>query len=255
MKLLTVASSAKKLKNDPFGFIIDSLLAIIVNLVIPIPLAGTIVTQFKAPLLGLLATLIVFALFMLITVGTIVSLPFLAGTSVLQNISSIFQPNPLNIAPDLSFVATSIPRQNPFGGSGLSFSNITAYFYDPDYYFKFGKNHTGLDLIPSDEYFKSSKTYQDTKKVVIFATINGSVRHFIDQYGGETVEITNADNSLKVLYIHFGTVLVESGNVSPGTPVGIMGDTGFSTGEHVHYEVQMKDGINWLPINPLNYIQ
>jgi murein DD-endopeptidase MepM/ murein hydrolase activator NlpD len=169
--------------------------------------------------------------------------------------SSLFQTNNLNIAPDTSFVSTSVPKQNPFGGNGMSFTNITAYFHDADYYVRFGKLHTGIDLVPTDQYYQNSKTYQSTHKVVIFATMNGSVRHYVDQNGGETVEITNADSSIKVLYNHFSVVLVESGNVTTGTPIGIMGATGFATGEHVHYEIQTRDGNNWLPVNPLGYIQ
>lgn len=256
MKVLSIATSAKKLKDDPLGFIIDSLIAVIVNLIIPIPLAGNIVAQFKAPILGLLASLIVLALFMLTIIGTIVVLPIAASSGFLQTITSIISPgNQLNIAPDTSFIATPVPKQNPFGGGGMAYTNITAYFMDPDYYLKFGKNHIGIDLVPSDSYYQNSQTYKDTQKVVIFATMNGNVSHYVDQYGGETVEITNNDNSMKVLYVHFGTVLAESGAIAPGTPVGIMGETGFATGEHVHYEVRINDNGNWLTVNPLNYMQ
>lgn len=188
--------------------------------------------------------------------GVIFVSPLILTSGFIHNIvTSIFQPNTLNIAPDASFTPTSVPRQNPFGGSGMSFTVITAFFHDSAYYLKFGKQHTGIDLVPSDDYFKNSKTWQDTHKVVIFATINGTVNHFVDQYGGETVDITNSDGTIRVRYIHFSTVLVDSGSVSPGQPVGIMGETGFATGEHVHYEVQVKDGNNWIPVNPLNYIQ
>ncbi|QQG40572.1 MAG: M23 family metallopeptidase [Candidatus Levyibacteriota bacterium] len=261
MKVLSVANKARQLKNDPIGFILDSLIAIIVNLFIPIPLAGTLVSefisQFKAPLLGLLASLVLLAIFMITVVGTIVTLPIIASTGFFSQIFSPNLPgdNPLHIPPDTSFVATNVPKQNPFGGSGMSYTTTTAYFMDPDYYLKFGKNHMGIDFIPSDEYFKSSQTYKNTQKVVIFATMNGRVRHYVDQYGGETVEITNTDNSVKVLYVHFSIVLVESGSVVPGTPIGIMGETGFATGEHLHYEIQTKDGNNWIATNPLNYIQ
>ncbi len=254
MKLLKYANTLRQIKNDPFGFIIDSLATVVVSLVVPLPVASIAVSAFRAPILGLLASLVALMLFMIMIVGIIFISPLVLSTAFLQNITAIFEPNSLNIAPDTSFVSTSVPKQNPFGGGGMSYTNITAFFMDSGYYLQFGRNHTGLDLVPSDDYFQHSKTYQDTHKVVIFATINGSVRHYVDQYGGETVEITNSDNSLKVLYVHFSTVLVESGNVSPGQPVGIMGGTGFATGDHVHYEVRTKDGNNWLPVNPLNYI-
>lgn len=255
MKLLKYAGTANKIKNDPVGFIVDTLIIIVVNLLIPIPLAGPIVAQFKGPVLGCLVSLIILMLFMITVVGTIFISPLVLSAGFLQSITSIFQPNELNIAPDTNFISTSVPRQNPLGGSGMSYTTVTAYFLDPGYYIRFGRNHTGIDLVPNNEYYASSKTYQGSHKVVAFATINGNVRHYVDSYGGETIEITNSDNSLKVLYVHFSTVLVESGYVSAGTPVGIMGETGFTTGEHVHYEIRTKDGNNWLAVNPLNYIQ
>ncbi len=256
MKALSVANKARQVANDPIGFVLDRIIAVVVNMLIPIPLAGEVVAQFKAPLLGLIATLTLLAIFMVTVIGTIISLPFISSSGYLQQvISSVFQSNTLNIAPDTSFISTNVPKQNPFGGSGMSYTNITAFFHDASYYLKFGKQHTGIDLVPSDDYFQHSKTWQDAHKVVIFATMNGTVNHYVDEYGGETVEITNSDNSIRVKYIHFSTVLAESGTISPGTPVGIMGETGFATGEHVHYEIQHKDGSYWVAVDPLNYIQ
>lgn len=255
LKIANYAGTAKKITNDPFGFIFDAIVTIVINLIIPVPLVGAAVSTFRAPILGFLASLVALMILMIIAVGTVLFSPLLIPGQVLQNITSIFQVNDLNIAPDTSFVATSVPKQNPFGGLGMSYTNITANFLDPDYYLRFGRNHTGVDLVPSDEYYKNSKTYKETGKAVMFATINGTASSYIDQYGGETVEITNSDNSYKIVYIHFSKILVTSGQVSAGTPVGIMGATGFATGEHGHYEIRVKDGNSWKAVNPLNYIQ
>jgi len=109
--------------------------------------------------------------------------------------------------------------------------------------------------VPSAEYLKNSQTYKEYKQVVVYSTVNGTARHYVDQFGGETVEVTSSDNAMKVVFIHFSQVLVESGEVIAGTPLGIMGETGNATGEHVHYEVKIKDGDTWLAVNPLNYIK
>lgn len=257
MKLLKYVNTFHKLKDDPFGFIIDTFVIVVVNLVIPIPLAGVAVSTFRAPILGLFASLVALFLFMTISVGVIFVSPLVLTSGFLQNIflSLPFTENSLNIPVDTSFIETSIPRQNPLGGSGMSFTTVTAYYMDADYYLRFGKNHTGIDLVPSNTYYQNSTTYQQVQKVAVFATINGTARHFVDSYGGESVEIVNSSNNMKVVYVHFSQVLVESGTVRAGTPIGIMGGTGFSTGDHVHYEVRIKDGNNWLPVNPLNYIQ
>ncbi len=242
-------------KQDPFGFIIDTLIAIVVNLVIPIPLAGELVSTLRGPALGCLVTLILLGIFMLVTIGTIIMSPFIVSSSFLQQITSSLVV-PSNIAADDSFLETSIPSQNPLGGAGMSYTNITAYFLDPNYFLQFGKVHTGVDLVPNDTYYANSKTYKETRQVVVFSTLNGSVSHFIDGYGGETVEVTNDTNSLKAIFVHFKTVFVNSGaTIKAGTPLGIMGKTGFATGEHVHYEIQLKNGNSWGITNPLQYIK
>ena len=255
MKALRYAERLQKLKSDPLGFVFDLLITVVVNIFAPLPLPSSLVAQFKVPILGFVGTLILLALFFFLMVGTVLMSPLLISSGYMQQLQNLFVSNDENIAPDPSFVATSIPKQNPLGGTGMSFSTITAYFLDTNYYLQFGKNHIGLDLVPSEDYFSQSKTYKDSGKVVVFATINGDVTYYVDQYGGETVEIVNDGSTMKVVFIHFSKVMVKSGSVSAGTPIGIMGGTGFATGDHVHYEVHTKDGDTWKPVNPLNYIQ
>ena len=189
-------------KQDPFGFIVDTIITIVVNLVIPIPLAGEVVSSLRGPALGCLVSLLLLGIFMLVTVGTIILSPFIISSSFLQQLTSSLVV-PSNIAADDSFLETSIPVQNPLGGSGMSYTTITAYFLDPNYFLQFGKVHTGVDLVPNDTYYTNSKTYKETHQVVVFSTINGSVSHFIDEYGGETVEVTNDNNSLRAIFVHF----------------------------------------------------
>lgn len=255
MKALRHAQKLQKLKDDPLRFVFDLLISVVVNIFAPFPLPSAVVAQIKVPILGFIGTLILLALFFFLMVGTVLMSPLLISSGYIQQLQNLFVSNDENIPSDPNFVPTSIPKQNPLGGSGMSFSTITAYFLDPNYFLQFGKNHIGLDLVPSEDYFSQSITYRDTGKVVVFATMNGNVRYYVDEYGGETIEITNDGNTMKIVFIHFSKVLVKSGSVSAGTPIGIMGGTGFATGDHVHYEVHTKDGDTWKPVNPLNYIQ
>ncbi|QQS43858.1 M23 family metallopeptidase [Candidatus Roizmanbacteria bacterium] len=255
MKALNYAQKLNQLKNDPIGFVIDLLITVVVNIFAPFPLPSVVVSQIKVPILGFLASLIILAFFFIMLVGTVLMSPMLLSNGFMESIKSLFVENTLNIPPDTSFISTAVPKQNPLGGGDIGYSEVTAYFLDPNYYLQFGKNHIGIDLIPSEKYFKNSQTFKETGKVAVFATINGTVNYYVDQYGGETVEITNDDQSIKVVFIHFSTVLVESGKVTAGTPIGIMGGTGFATGDHVHYEVHTKDSDTWKAVNPLNYIQ
>jgi murein DD-endopeptidase MepM/ murein hydrolase activator NlpD len=245
----------REFKNDPFGFILDTIIGFIVNAVVPLPLSGELVSTLRGPAIGCFLSMLLLALFMLVTIGTIIMSPFLVTSDFLTRITAPFVV-PSNIASDDSFIETPIPHQNPLGGVGMSYVAITAYFLDPNYFLHFGKIHTGVDFVPTDTYYKNSKTYKETHQVVVFSTINGTVRHYVDGYGGETVEVTNEQQSLKAIFVHFSTVFVNSGAViKAGTPIGIMGKSGFATGEHVHYEIQVKSGNSWGITNPLQYIQ
>ncbi len=256
MNVARATLQLKRAKDDPLGTLLDRGVAIIVQSLIPIPLSGELVSRFKKPLVGLILTLLIFLFLAFIMVGTTVIIPVIVGTRIVNQQATEYDLGNLSIPIDSGFGDTPVPRKNPFGGTGLSYATITSYYLDPAYYLKFGKTHTAIDMVPSDEYYKSSNTYKETKLVVLFSSISGTVNQYVDSYGGETVEVTNLDNSFKVKYIHFSVPLVKSGSlIKSGTPVGIMGDTGFSTGDHVHYEVRIKDGDTWKPVNPLNYIQ
>ena len=127
---------------------------------------------------------------------------------------------------------------------------------DPLYFIEFGRIHTGIDLVPNEDYYQNNQSFKQTQQVIIFATHSGTVSTYVDQYGGETVELTNNEGTLKTIYIHFSKFLVSSGSqISAGTPLGVIGSTGFATGDHVHYEIRVKNGEAWVPVNPLKYMQ
>jgi len=255
MKALEYANAFKKLKDDPFGFVVDAIITVIVNIFAPFPLPSALVAQFKVPLIGFVASFAILFFFMIMMVGTLFMSPLIVSSGYWSQFTDLFDNNSGEFETDSAFRSTQVPKVSPLGGNGMEYVTVTAYFLDPSYYLRFGRNHTGIDLVPSGSYYQNSQVYKDTGKVIIFATVNGSVSYYIDQYGGNTIEITSDNGSIKVLYIHFSRVLVESGKVTAGTPIGIMGDTGNATGEHVHYEVRTKNGNNWQAVNPLNYIQ
>jgi len=85
----------------------------------------------------------------------------------------------------------------------------------------------------------------------IFATAAGVVSWVGDRYGyGLLVEINHGDG-LVTRYGHNKEALVKKGDViSKGQAISLMGNSGRSTGAHVHYEV-LKNGRN---VNPLPYV-
>lgn len=255
MKLLTAAKNLRAITNDPFGFIVDSLIKLVVNLVIPIPLAGDVIAQFKGPVLGFLASMIILGVMLFVILITISISIFLSPTGFFQFLTTSLIQSALT-TPSEGFIQSGIPSQNPFGAQGMSYTSITAGFMDPSYLLSFGENHKGVDLVPSEVYYQNSKTYLENKKIVIFSTHTGKAKIYTDENGGETVEVLNDTGNLKTIYIHFKEIYVKTGDqIQSGTPLGEMGDSGFATGEHLHYEVRIKNSANWLAVNPLSYIK
>lgn len=85
----------------------------------------------------------------------------------------------------------------------------------------------------------------------VVATASGVVTYADERWGyGKLVEINHGDG-FTTRYGHAKEIAVEAGDiVKPGQVVARMGNSGRSTGPHVHYEV-LKDG---QPVDPRPYI-
>lgn len=85
----------------------------------------------------------------------------------------------------------------------------------------------------------------------IYATAAGVIEttEYTSGYGKHL--IINHGNGYKSLYAHLYTYRAKEGeSVSKGQIIGLMGDTGYSTGPHLHYEVHF----NQHKLNPANFL-
>ncbi len=253
-----VATSTAIISN-PLSVIFDRIIAIIIQSFIPIPFIGELVAANKKPILVMFASVvIVLTTFLLMAIVVIVSpLGFLAtfnlpGVAALSGTGVAAIPiDALVRYKETGFVDTDIPTRDPFGGGG---SIITAQFHDANYYNTFHLVHEGIDLVPSAGYYASNQAYQKVHAVIFFATISGTANSYTDSYGALTVAITNNQGTVTTVYKHMKQILMRNGSVHAGDPVGVMGETGFAFGEHLHYEVRKNDGGIWVAVNPLGYI-
>ncbi len=103
--------------------------------------------------------------------------------------------------------------------------------------------HTGLD------FGKIGKL-----KMVVKATADGIVEFAGFNKGGYgyMVKISHGFG-FRTFYAHMkkGLKVEEGDYVKKGTPLGILGNSGRSTGAHLHYEVRFVDK----PLNPINFVQ
>jgi lipoprotein NlpD len=101
-----------------------------------------------------------------------------------------------------------------------------------------GHRHDGIDL-------------SAPLGTAIGAAAAGAVIYAGEQAGYGAIVILRHDGGLVTLYAHCATLLVEEGsNVKAGQPIARVGQTGRSTGPHLHFEV--REGTR--PRNPLLFL-
>ena len=106
--------------------------------------------------------------------------------------------------------------------------------------------HCGVDLIPTD---KDYNIYAPVKATVFTVKMNHS------SYGNYVV-LKHTDGYFS-RYAHLDSIAVKKGQtVSEGTVLGVMGNTGNSSGRHLHFEVHRGTSMAY-PANtdPMKYIQ
>ena len=132
----------------------------------------------------------------------------------------------------------SIPQIYEINLDGFSMpvsnNNITSGFGK-----RWGRNHNGVDIRAS---------IGDT----VYAAFSGKVRvarYNANGYGNFVV--IRHHNGLETVYGHLSKHLVEANDyVETGQPIGLAGNTGRSTGPHLHFETRFCGK----PINPNNIV-
>mgnify|MGYP000041237748 CR=1 FL=1 len=103
---------------------------------------------------------------------------------------------------------------------------------------RWGTQHKGIDLASSNRTIMAS----DTGKVIFAGTKNGY---------GKTV-ILDHKNGYQTLYAHLSKITVSKGDVlEKGDKLGVMGNTGHSTGIHLHFEITVNGKVQ----NPIKYLK
>lgn len=96
-----------------------------------------------------------------------------------------------------------------------------------------GHHHGGIDISTKGQYLPIYGT-EDNGKVIAVKPSDGAAGNMI------TVEYNRADGSrLQCTYMHLSKIGVNVGDsVGAGTPLGYSGNTGRSTGAHLHFETK-----------------
>ena len=98
--------------------------------------------------------------------------------------------------------------------------------------------HSGLDIA-------------NKKGTKLMATAQGRVSYAAKKLLIGNMVIIDHGHGIVTKYGHMAKLLVKRGDqVKRGDVIGLLGNTGKSTGPHVHYEVR----VNGVPVNPMHYI-
>ncbi|MTD46977.1 peptidoglycan DD-metalloendopeptidase family protein [Conexibacter sp. W3-3-2] len=134
--------------------------------------------------------------------------------------------------------AATTPPAGGFKGSGGPLSMPTNGTFTSPFGMRWGRLHAGIDIAAP----VGTPIYAaDSGKVVLMGPTGG--------YGNYTCVQHTA--SMSTCYAHQSAFKTSVGaNVRRGQVIGLVGNTGNSTGPHLHFEVR----INGSPVNPMGYL-
>src|SRR5690348_6164734 len=115
-------STTQTITRNPFNFIIDNLIRLVVKALIPIPLASELVIYFKGPIMAMFAGSILFFITLIFMIYSMLFAPATSASTLsnlLQNGQITAQSiQALNGYIEPGFSDTNIPTKDPFAGTG-----------------------------------------------------------------------------------------------------------------------------------------
>lgn len=105
--------------------------------------------------------------------------------------------------------------------------------------------HNGQDIVGDDD--RNVRAIWNCVKTEAVPGYNGGRGNLVRLY---------YSNTLRVICQHLDSIAIKTGQVvMQGDKVGVMGNTGYSFGAHLHIEVQVYRGGKWTAINPAQYTE
>lgn len=105
--------------------------------------------------------------------------------------------------------------------------------------------HNGEDIVGDQS--RDVRAIWDCVKTEALPGYNGGRGNLVRLYYSAT---------LRAICQHLDSIAIKTGQaVKQGDKVGVMGNTGYSFGAHLHIEVQVLRGGKWTPINPAQYTE
>ena len=116
-----------------------------------------------------------------------------------------------------------------------------------------GSKHNGIDLVGAGYTLDYVVAHSDGTVVGVVSNCNRNTSKTGERIYGNYVKIKH-ENGMFTFYAHlkYGSVAVKVGDrVSKGQVLGFMGNTGYSFGAHLHFEVRNTSNVQ---IDPTSYV-
>ncbi len=110
-----------------------------------------------------------------------------------------------------------------------------------------------ISPITKRRHFHAAIDIANVRGTKIYAAATGTVSYVSgnNPVYGKAIEIRHP-NGYKTLYSHLSKIYVRKGSlITRGSVIGLMGNTGFSTGSHLHFSITK----NGRAVNPLRYVK
>lgn len=141
-----------------------------------------------------------------------------------------------------------VPARSPLRGEDVVLTSPFGSRRSP--YTRAMEFHSGIDLAAPS----GTRIFAPVAGVVVWA---GAVEanHRDDWWRlGKTVVIASGD-TFRTIFGHCQEILVRPGvRVQAGDPIATVGDTGWTTGPHLHYEIRRRTGAGWTAVDPREYL-
>lgn len=135
--------------------------------------------------------------------------------------------------PEVVYRGTKVIGQ----GSGLFAWPVSGATISSRFGERWGRTHKGVDLVSGNRTIQAADA--------------GTVTFAGQQSGYGNVVIVNHRNGYETVYGHLNSIAVSSGQkLEQGAKIGVMGNTGRSTGTHLHFEIRK----NGSALNPMKYL-
>lgn len=144
--------------------------------------------------------------------------------------------------------AAQVPARSPLRGEDVVLTSAFGTRRSP--YTRAMEFHSGIDLAAP----AGTRIFAPVAGVVVWAGAVEADRRNDWWRLGLTVVIASGD-TFRTIFGHCQEILVRPGaRVAAGDPIATVGDTGWSTGPHLHYEIRRRMGGGWTAVDPRDYL-